>query len=251
MPGACCGGISCLNALDADDCTFQSGALANYFEGFDCDFVNCELGVVVGACCVPDVGCVLTTRIFQDINNPSCVDRGGDFLGEGTTCAVDENGIGLCDPPPPLEGCITPRPDRAAGRGWSPNLCQNAVFLLDGPDPDAIVLPSDPPDAGDFGMTTPHPIRALPDRATDDPCAHHRGDLVIDDDGFASVAFCSQPVSGDPTSRQWSLAGLYVVDSDPNGFVAPGDAYFAGAYHAPFFTEAHLRSHKMRCEILR
>ena len=238
-PGACCSAGECRVIVDQATC--ESIFAGTFFEGFDCDVVDCDEGVVLGACCLPDDSCALTSRLGQDITNPSCLARGGDFQGEGTLC-IGEDGVGICDPPPTLEGCIEARPDRASGRGWSPNLCQNAVLLPEVPDREDA-----DPTAGEWSLSTPHPVRALPGPPTDDPCAHHRADLVVDDDGFASAAFCSQPNFGDPDTRQWSLSDLFVVESDPNGFVSPGDAYFAGAYHAPLFTEAHLRSHKMRC----
>ena len=248
MPGACCSGDFCLQQLDQDSCEVLH--VGRYFEGFSCDQVDCTIPSVVGACCLPDdSGCVLVARRQLFTTDPlGCYELGGEFAGEGVQCEIQGvfPPLTVCDPEPPPVGCITAREDRSTGKpAWSVDGCQN-MFL----QPEE---PADDDEQGNWGIVSPHKVRALPGNVLteEDPCAFHRGALVIDGDGYARAAMCSQPNFAEDGTRQWSLSDVFIVDQDPNGMLSPGAAVWMGSYAPPLFTEAHLRSHKRRCNLLR
>jgi len=125
---------------------------------------------------------------------------------------------------------------------WGEDLCQNVVLS-----------PTFLPDEMSPVLQSTHPVRAMAQapNATEEVCAYHRGELVIDRDKFARGFYCSQPVSYSADEDQQNhYADLFIIQQHNTVLseqVPKGFGCFLGAYHAPRWTETQLWSHAEIC----
>ncbi len=93
--GACCvegpqGGLMCIEPISSADCHAQFGT---YFgDGSTCTPNPCDPMSPIGACCFPEP-CADAT--CADLNQTDCVDMGGLYQGNFTSCAE----VDICDEP--------------------------------------------------------------------------------------------------------------------------------------------------------
>lgn len=249
MPGGCCvelqpGLFTCFVAPDEQTCLGAQGA---YYDDVPCDFVDCLAHISKGACCLPDGSC-------ERLTQPECLFvRGGTSYSPLTYCGEVNCGD---EPPDPPEECREAGADRVPGnrQPWDPNLCQTAMFdptvrpAEHNPDSTGDERGNDDFAPGDCELLSAHPVRAMPAPGNADPCVSHYGMVMVAPDGTHRGVFCSQPTAGRTDQRQSVEMDVYTqVGPDPAGIMRPGDSFFAGAYHAPWYTEAQYRSFEVNC----
>ncbi len=248
MPGACCipVGENIFVCRDFDTKSQCDNLAGIFYEHRECVFADCLTGRSKGACCLPDAECEILEHF-------DCLGRVNFGYFDQTHCAEINCGG---EPPDPPEECRDAGPDRIpAGRQpWDTNLCQNAMFdptvrpVEHNPDSTGDERGNDDFAPGDFELMTAHPVRAMPTRADDDPCVSHYGMVMVAPDGTHRGVFCSQPMADRTDQRQATEMDVYTqVAPDPLAIMRPGDSFFAGAYHAPWFTEVQYRSFEVNC----
>jgi len=142
-----------------------------------------------------------------------------------------------CNPPFPPPECREAGEDQphSSGTRWTTDLIGTAAFgMSDEPGQDGVVQP-----------VTDHMVRNRPPAANEgDSCAHVEGRYVVLEDGLMYVECCSQP-SGGPDSSRYTFAGLMSAEGEER--LQEGCQYMMGGMHLPWWTEAILRSHQLRC----
>jgi len=88
---------------------------------------------------------------------------------------------------------------------------------------------------------------------TSEVCVPHFGEATILPNGDAGILFCSRPLGTNTHehTKQAGVADLHIAPGEVPGVLPPehaGDALLVGAYHAPYWVEAHLASDERRCK---
>lgn len=133
---------------------------------------------------------------------------------------------------------------------WSLNRCQNSRWAI-------AIRPEEHFDGDHPWYTDPSymeprsedPIRAVAiERFAPyaERCAYHYGTMVINDTGYFDAVFCSNNNYEDNMLRMTVMEPNIKSPNTP-GLQEPSYYYWAGAYEAPPWTEAHFHGAKRRC----
>jgi len=184
----------------------------------------------VMACCLPDGTCT-------DLTEQECSNLGGQSAPTGDKC-VDQNEFGEqviwdCSPP---EGCFSkrfPGPKR-----WTAKLCDDVSFAINPFTGDA--------ESDIEGAKSRHHVRAEAGVPGERLCKTIGGRLMMDDDGFVRLGYCSNPRSGGTVFKQLHRAEL-ATDREGQFGTNKGDHVFVGTIHTPFWFETEVTSIEFVC----
>ncbi len=193
--------------------------------GFDCN----EEGFTVH-CCLPD------GQRLTDLMEGQCYAVGGTIYPPGEPCP----------PAPTTDDCGYAQLDRhpTGLRHWHRDTCQNAILEETKRYPEQEQGASFHYRRGYFEMVTRQPVRAMSLSERDnEPCQHQFVPVVIEDDGYAVGAFCSDR---DLNELSRSMTIPVIAGNNPQ-FGRPGYVQFYAAYQTPLWTEVIFDSPLLLC----
>lgn len=194
------------------------------------------------ACCLDEETC-------EDLGVIECRARGGIPSQTGQRCvSFGEDGEPIqweCAPP---TECL-PRRDHYRQRYWTAKLCDDVSFSInkfestirEGYDAD--------------GARSRHQVRSSGGTNRRDVCKHIGGRLVMDEDNFVHLGYCSNPRFSSPQRgtqpnndwAQYHRARIGSDDREKYGLARRGDHVFVGKIHTPYWFEVEVSSTALRC----
>lgn len=199
--------------------------------GTSCQHINCSSQGVHILCCMPD-GVLITYEMDAD----QCNAVGGTVIAPGDECLGPEV----------PDDCHYARLDQhpEGMRYWHRDVCQNSVLEETRRYVEQESSASFHFRRGYFELVTRRPVRAMSlSEREDEPCQHQFVPVVIEDDGYASAAFCTdRAIEG--LTRTMVIPAI-VNENDEFG--KAGYARFYGSYQTPLWTEAIFDSPLMIC----